>query len=82
MILGIVAIVFTVCCGLGFLAGIASIILGRLAQKEIEAAQGAQGGRGMATAGFWLGIVSLVLAVLYGVLLGLGVLDYNFDTSP
>ena len=60
MILGIVGMVF--CC---LFAGIPAIVLGRQAKDEIDAAPGAQEGRGMATAGFVLGIISTVGSVLY-----------------
>ncbi len=62
MILGIVSIV---CCGL--LAGIPAIILGHIAKNEIDASQGMQEGRGMATAGFVMGIIGSVLSVLGGI---------------
>jgi hypothetical protein len=81
MILGIVAIVFTLCCGIGFLAGIASIVLSLQAKKEIDASQGNQGGRGMATAGLVMGIISIALAALYFVLLATGTFNYNFSTD-
>jgi hypothetical protein len=60
MILGIVGTVL--CC---LPAGIPAIILGNSARKEIDAAGGMQEGRGMATAGLVLGIISTVLSVLY-----------------
>jgi hypothetical protein len=50
------------CCPL--IAPIAAIIVGRGAVKEIDASQGAKTGRGMGTAGWILGVVSLVLTVL------------------
>jgi hypothetical protein len=66
MILGIVGTVL--CC---LPAGIPAIILGNIARKEIDASGGLQEGRGMATAGLILGIVSTVLSVLYYI--GMGV---------
>lgn len=60
MILGILGMV---CCGL--FAGIPAIVLGTQARREIDAAPHVQGGRGMATAGFVLGIISTVGSVLY-----------------
>ncbi|MCW2818338.1 MAG: hypothetical protein JWR42_1125 [Marmoricola sp.] len=80
LVLGILGLV---CCG--FFTGIPALILGRSAQREIEASGGAQKGAGMAKAGFILGILSIVLGIV-GVILSLtGVIDYNFTagrTSP
>ncbi|MBV9832314.1 MAG: DUF4190 domain-containing protein [Marmoricola sp.] len=75
MILGIVGVV---CCG--FIAGIPALILGKQAQREIDASGGAQSGRGMATAGFVLGIISCVFGVLGVILYATGAL--TFHTSP
>lgn len=58
MILGILSLV---CCGL--FAGIPAIILGHMAKKEIDTAPG-QTGRGMAQAGFIMGIISVVLSIV------------------
>ena len=58
MIVGIVSIL---CCGP---AGIAAIIMGNQAKKEIAASGGALAGQGQAQAGFVLGIIALVLTVL------------------
>ena len=58
MIIGIVSIL---CCGP---AGIAAIIMGNQAKKEIAASGGALTGQGQAQAGFVLGIIALVLMVL------------------
>ncbi len=57
----IVGIVSVLCCGP---AGIAAIILGHQAKKEIAASGGALAGQGQAQAGFVLGIVGLVLTVV------------------
>ncbi|MGA8851659.1 MAG: DUF4190 domain-containing protein [Aeromicrobium sp.] len=58
MIIGIVSVL---CCGP---AGIAAIIVGHQAKKEIAASGGALAGQGQAQAGFVLGIVALVLTVV------------------
>ncbi len=58
MIVGIVSIL---CCGP---AGIAAIIMGSQAKKEIAASGGALAGQGQAQAGFVLGIIALILTVL------------------
>jgi hypothetical protein len=66
MILGIVGVV--IC---GFTAPFA-LVIGRRAMNEIDASGGTLGGRGMAQAGFILGIVGsvfLVLGLLYVVVL-------------
>ena len=76
LVLGILGLV---CCG--FLAGIPAIVLGRSAQREIDASGGAQSGRGMATAGFVLGIIGVVWGVLYLILVLTGVINFNFSSS-
>ena len=76
LVLGILGLV---CCG--FFAGIPAIILGRMAQREIE--QTGQQGRGLATAGFILGIVSCVFGVLSAILFATGAVDFpTSSTSP
>ena len=76
MILGIVGIV---CCG--FFTGIPALILSNQAKSEIRASGGSQTGQGMATAGFVLGIISIVFGVINIILLATGVIDYNFSSS-
>lgn len=64
------------------LGSIVALIAGYAARREIEAAQGALGGDGLATAGIimgWIGIALLVLsacgvALLFGVPLCIGLL--------
>jgi putative exporter of polyketide antibiotics len=68
LVLGILSIV---CCGL--VAGIPAIILGNLAKKEIETT--GQPGRGMAQAGFILGIISIAFSVITLVLYATGTLS-------
>lgn len=79
LVLGIVGIL---CCGL--FAGIPAIILGKKAQNDIDASGGAQAGRGMATAGFILGIISCVLSVIGIILFATGAANFDstFSTSP
>ena len=55
------------------LIGIAALVLGSKARKEIDAAPGRFAGRGMATAGFVLGIISIVITVLVTLVVVLGV---------
>ena len=68
LVLGILSIL---CCGL--VAGIPAIILGNLAKKEIAAT--GQPGRGMAQAGFILGIISIAFTVLTLILYATGALS-------
>jgi hypothetical protein len=72
MILGIVGLI---CCGI--FAGIPALILATLAKGEIRASGGTQTGQGMATAGFWMGIVSIVFSVIYVILLATGTIDFS-----
>lgn len=79
MILGIVSLV---CCGL--LTGIPAIILGHMGKKEIDAAPG-QSGRGMAQAGFIMGIIGTVLSIVgiivYVAFIGFAISSGEFDSS-
>jgi hypothetical protein len=59
LVLGILS---RVCCGL--FAGIPAIILGNMARSEIDASGGLQSGRGMAVAGFVLGIIGVVWTIV------------------
>ena len=76
LVLGILGLL---CCG--FFAGIPAIVLGKMAQKEIDASGGAQTGRGLATAGFVLGILAVVWGVVWVILSLTGVINYNFSTT-
>ena len=60
LVLGIIGMI--ICC---LLAGIPAMILGRQAQREVDAAPEEYDGRGMATAGFVLGIISTVASAIY-----------------
>ena len=66
LVLGILGLL---CCGI---LGIPAIILGKQAQNEIDTSGGMQTGRGMATAGFVLGIIACVLLVVTAVLFATG----------
>ncbi len=68
MVLGIVGVVF--CPPVG----IAGLVIGNRTRKEIDADPQSYTGRGMATAGYVLGIISVVLTVLYTLLLIVGVI--------
>ena len=53
--------------------GIAALLIGNPARKQIDAAPGLFAGRGMATAGFVMGIVSVALIVLMVLIVILGI---------
>jgi Domain of unknown function (DUF4190) len=75
-VLGIIGLL---CCG--FFTGIPAIILGKQSQKEIDSSAGTQTGRGMATAGFVLGIIACVWGVISIILYATGVLTFNTNVS-
>lgn len=70
LVLGILGLL---CCG--FITGIPALILGNSAKKEIDAGNGS--GRGLAQAGFILGIISIVLTVLSIILIAAGVINVD-----
>jgi putative exporter of polyketide antibiotics len=74
LVLGILGLI---CCG--FFTGIPAIILGNMAKKEIDAGRGT--GRGMAQAGFILGIVAVAFGVLGLILWATGVVNVSGSTS-
>ena len=59
LVLGILGLV-----ACGFFAGIPAIIVGKQAQREIDASNGWLTGRGMATAGIVMGWVEVALGIL------------------
>jgi len=64
MIIGITALVLSCLYGIGLLGAPAALIMGRISMKRIDRSEGRLGGRGMAQAGFILGIIGTVLLVL------------------
>ncbi len=74
MVLGIAGLVLSGVC-VGGLVGIAGIVLGRKARREIDAEPGRYTGRGMATAGLITGIISCVFSAL--ILIGFTVTAVN-----
>jgi hypothetical protein len=72
LVLGILGLL---CCG--FFTGIPAIILGKQAQNEIDGSGGMQSGRGMATAGFVLGIIACIWGVISIILYATGALTFN-----
>jgi Domain of unknown function (DUF4190) len=70
LVLGIVGM--SVCVSVFPLVGIAGFVLGRKARREIDAEPGRYAGRGLATAGWVLGIISIVWSVLWVLIVVLG----------
>jgi hypothetical protein len=68
LVIGIVSLPLGLCCSVFGLLGIAAIVLGNQAGKEIEGSPGLQTGAGMARAGVILGIVGTVIAVIMAIL--------------
>lgn len=64
MVVGIASLVLGCLAGIGLLGSPVAWWLGAKAKREIDASQGRLGGRGMAQAGFILGIIGTVLLVL------------------
>lgn len=64
MIIGIISLVGMCGYGLGLLGAPAALIMGRISMKRIDRSEGRIGGRGMALAGFILGIIGTVLLVI------------------
>ena len=54
--------------------GIGGLVIGARVRREIDASAGQWGGRGLATAGWVLGIISVVLLALLVILIGIGLL--------
>jgi hypothetical protein len=64
MVLGILGACGIACYGAGGLLGILAIIFGAVARSQIAHSQGAQSGKGMATAGLVLGCIVVGLGVI------------------
>ena len=79
LVLGIVGIP---CCTV-FALGIAAVVTGFLARKQIAESQGFLKGDGMAMAGLVLGVISIVVAVVVWILNLTGATDssFYFDTN-
>ena len=72
MVVGIVSFVLACGYGIGLLGSPVAMVLGRVSLKRIDQSGGQLGGRGMAQAGFIMGIIGTVLLVL--VIIGVVVL--------
>ena len=64
MIVGIASLVLMCGYGIGLLGSPVALVMGRISMKRIDRSEGRLGGRGMAQAGFVLGIIGTVLLVL------------------
>ena len=69
MVIGIVSMVLMCAYGIGLLGSPVALVLGRVSMNRIDRSQGQLGGRGMAQAGFIMGIIGTVLLVLAIILL-------------
>jgi hypothetical protein len=79
LVLGIIGIP---CCTL-FLLSIGAVVTGAIARKQITESQGRLKGSGMALAGLVLGIIGIVVAAVYWVLVVTGSVSHNvyFDKA-
>jgi hypothetical protein len=67
LVTGIIALVTASFCGVGGLVGIASVLLGAKARREIDSDPARYGGRSKATAGLVLGVISIVVLAIWAV---------------
>ena len=79
LVLGIVGLVFC-----GFFTGIPAMVMGRRAMRDVDNAHGTLGGRSVAQAGFWTGLVAtvytgLIALIVIGVLAFGGAASTTFD---
>lgn len=74
-VLALIAVLFTF-GGLFFIGlplGIAAMIMGSIARRRAETGAADPRGRGRARAGFWTGLIAVILSVLVGLLIAIGV---------
>ena len=64
LVVGIASLVLACGYGIGLVGSPVALVLGRVSMKRIDQSQGQLGGRGLAQAGFILGIIGTVLLVL------------------
>lgn len=86
MVLGIVAVAGGFVCYLPILMAPFAWVVGRKTLREIDASQGRVGGRGMAMAGYVLGIIGsvllgLALLVVAVIIVGFAVSETSTSTS-
>ncbi len=65
LVLGIVSFIFSWVPILGLACGIIALVLGLQAKKAAEQQPNVYGGKGLALAGFILGIVGIVVGIIY-----------------
>ena len=68
LVIGIISPILGFCCAFFGLVGIAAVVLGRQAQREIATSGGMITGAGMAKAGVVLGIIGAAIAVVMTIL--------------
>lgn len=79
LIAGIASIVLACCCTFLSLVGVAGIICGVLARKEIAESHGSKTGAGMALAGIITGAVGIALGIVSVLLIFVfGAFDYGY----
>jgi hypothetical protein len=71
-------------CCMFFVLGIAAGVTGLIGRKQIRESQGRLKGDGMALAGIVLGVVAVMFALVYYILIATGVVESSFDveTAP
>jgi hypothetical protein len=82
MICGIGGLVLMFFCGLGFLPGVAALVLGFVGRSQINQSGGAQGGSGMALTGIITGGVAVALsAIIFIIVLATGVFSAFMNSN-
>jgi hypothetical protein len=74
LVLGILSVP---CCTF-LVLGIAAVVTGVIARRQIDASQGRLKGNGMAMAGVVLGALAIVISLVYWILALTGAIDTNF----
>lgn len=81
LVLGIVSFA----CSCGIFTGIPAYIIGKKAEREILASNGALGGAGLAKAGWIMGLIAIILGIIglvvFVILLAVGGFSSSIDTS-
>ena len=75
-ITGVIALV--PCCWALPVLAVAAVVMGVLGRRQVAASQGRQRGTGLALTGVVLGVVGVLIAVVYWVLVLTGVVDTRF----
>ena len=77
LVLGILGVP---CCAF-FVLGIAAVVTGLLARRQIAESQGRLKGSEMATAGLVLGVIFMIVAAVYWILILTGAVNSAFNVS-